>query len=226
MKKNLLLISAISLFSLFSCNRDSNTVSENQNLKPIEAIVKDSRFINFETNEANAVLNIKDIKTVKELSSKGYLNSAELLKLSQALGFSNSEDYLNFYRHQSNLLKELNYDYNLTQKHNLGKVQSLLITENIIKFDKIKLSAAGKNYIASTSGPIEESDDSTDVSPDSCKRTYRNCMGAAASAAIIGHVACAATDLTVIAGAVCHSAVLAAQYFAQDECGNQYANCK
>lgn len=210
MKKNLLLVATFSLLSLFSCNRDSNTDHGITTSKPIEAIVKDSRFISFETNEANAVLNIKDIKTVKELSGKGYLNSEELLKLSKALGFNNTQDYLNFYQNQQKLIKEINYDYNLNEKSNLDKVQKLIITENVFSNN---LTASNKNNIAY-------------LSPESCKRSYRNCMGAAASGALIAHVGCAAADLTIVAGAICHSAVLAAQYFAQDECGNQYENCK
>ena len=62
--------------------------------------------------------------------------------------------------------------------------------------------------------------------PDDCNRERGNCIGSVAAQAAAAHLACAAADLTIIAGIICHGAAIIYQITAGDNCNIAYRRCK
>jgi hypothetical protein len=203
MKKNILIAVIISsLFISFISCEDEKTINEENivNAKlDIHNLKKDERLITYLNKNKIVLEKIKDIEKVRQLSQKEHLNHYELDILSESLGFENIEHYKNYYTSQTNLIKEINYDYYLA-KYNSDELKKFIFGED-------------NNY--QSKGPCEES----------CKRTHRNCLGATSAVAVAAHLGCASLDLAIIPGLICHGAALAAQAFTQDECNNQLGVC-
>ena len=206
---SILLMLFISSLAFIQCNdSDGNMgeeIIENNSILSIEELHKDKRLNNYIEKELKIISNIKSPLVVKELTLKNELNKDEIEKLSIAMGFNSSSEYINFYKSQKETLLSIQNDYNFNSQN-----------QNIIEKEILK------NYLLE-----KEFTSRSDVSDclDSCDRTERNCVGTTMAATIAGHAGCVATDVTVIGGIVCHGAVALAQYFALDECVNQREIC-
>ncbi|MDY8138622.1 hypothetical protein [Aquimarina sp. 2201CG5-10] len=185
---------------LFSCSKDDIT-SEQQNIfEDVNDLSKDASFTKLLEENIDLMSNVSDLERAQELISKGdNLSETELNELSISLGFSDLNSYAEFYEKQSVMLNELNQKYDLAS-YDEATIQSLAI-ENF-------------NNIA----PIERN--------NNCERIRRNCIVGAGAAAILGHIACGTVDITVVLGAICHSAVLVAQIAASDTCNANAENCE
>lgn len=58
-----------------------------------------------------------------------------------------------------------------------------------------------------------------------CEKQRINCIAAVAAEALVMHVGCAAVDITVLAGIVCHAAAFTYQYTAGKNCNIAYEQC-
>lgn len=58
-----------------------------------------------------------------------------------------------------------------------------------------------------------------------CERRRGNCFARAASLATLAHLGCAALDLTVVLGLLCHAAVTVAWMADNDDCKLEYEDC-
>lgn len=165
---------------LISC--DNENINEKSSIfksLSLENLKKDTRMQKYLSLNSKLVSGIIDINKVKELSSKENLNSVELEQLSISLGFDSFQDYRLYYNIQTNLLREIEKDYNITA-YNETEIYKALFSEYT-------------NYSAK-GGPCE----------DSCWRTFRNCMGLTTTAALTAHAGCIALDPTIIGGIACH----------------------
>jgi hypothetical protein len=200
-KLKILLGLSLIIIIAFSCENDEvNEKIISQNLS-LENLKKDSRTVEYLKVNKDLLKKIKDISKVQELSSKENLNNSELQELSIALGFKSYNEYINYYRNQTLLLKSLENDYKIST-YNEEDIEKALFVNN-------------KNVASKTSSACMQR----------CSRTANNCLGASTAAAVLGHTGCLALDVTIVGGIVCHAAILAGQYFVQDECLNQSQQC-
>lgn len=158
--------------------------------------MSDRRLVTYINNNDALVNQITNPKKLLLLTSKANLSPGEKEELAKIMGFDNLESYIEFVEKQNKLLVPIVKEYNLNDKVQLQKF-GMILSENA-------------NSI---------------LMRNNCARTLRNCVGAAASGAVLAHVGCLSADITVVAGIVCHAAVAGVQYFAQDECNNSYESC-
>ncbi|MDY8138623.1 hypothetical protein [Aquimarina sp. 2201CG5-10] len=184
---------------LFSCSKD-DIVSDQQNtFEDVNDLSEDASFTKLIEENIDLMSNISNLERAKELLSKGdNLSEAELNELSNSLGFSDLNNYVEFYKNQNVVLKELNKKYDLTS-YDEATIQSLAI-ENLNNNSSMQRS-------------------------NNCERIRVNCIASAAAAATVGHIACGAWDLTIIGGILCHSAVVVAQAVASDTCNANAEEC-
>ncbi len=61
---------------------------------------------------------------------------------------------------------------------------------------------------------------------DPCSSARKNCLVSVVAQTTLMHIGCAAADLTIIVGILCHSAVFAYQVSESNICESDYKNCK
>jgi hypothetical protein len=192
------LIIASSIF--YSCsNEEVDTQIEQNIFEDISKMANDEVFTNLIESKINFTNQISNLEKAKELTSKNYaLSEIELNELSISLGFSNLNDYINYYEKEKDMLVLLNDKYNIEN-----------YDEDLIK-----------------SLAIESVNNQTYYRSNNCERVRRNCIIGAAAGATLGHIGCAVTDLTIVVGIVCHAAVAVIQAVVSDTCNADAEDCQ
>lgn len=177
-----------------SCNPEQQIDVQN-NEKLVERL-KDSKTLEEVISMTNESLNrIVDIGIIKELSVKDDLSEVEIEKLSIAMGYESIEHYRDFQNDFKSKLNTLKDEYNignLTQQEIKKVILNVILEKNLI--------------------PSKSND------PCNCYRIARNCIASVTATAVAAHLGCAGLDLTIIAGIICHAAVLVIQGAETDSC--------
>lgn len=182
---------------LFSCSKDEYAIEEQNTFENIDNLSKDVTFKNSLEESIHVVTQIENLDKVETLLQKGELSEMELEELSRALGFKNLSAYKDFINKQALDLNQLNLKYDLNT-----------LDQNTIQ------SAAIESF-------SEEL-----ATKNNCERIRRNCIINAAAAATVAHLGCGALDVTVVAGVVCHAAVVIAQAATSDNCNAAAEDCE
>lgn len=196
------------VFSIFfqSCSVDNNPESETNfqaksgSLKDV--ILQDSNFKSFLLDSYNFHENIRDYGAFASIMGdySKELTLSQKAQVASALGLSSYGQYLDYLNVQNSRIAYLEREYNFSQ----------LPTR-----DKNEIIGIGLEGIV----PIESN-------AVDCARRYRNCKIIANSAAVVAHLGCGFADLTVVAGLICHGAVLTGLYAALDNCRMDYEDCR
>ena len=200
MKLSILTIFALIIASsiFYSCSKEEVAIETKQNVfEDISKMGKDDVFIDLVRENITVINQISDIKKARELTSKSSsLSNEELNELSISLGFSNFREYQVFYEAQNENLLILNEKYNL-EAYDDSTIQNLA---------------------------LENFNDDSLYKSNNCERIRRNCIIGAG--AILGHLGCATLDVTIVAGIVCHGAVLVIQAVVSDTCNAEAEDCE
>lgn len=183
-----------------SCSSEQDvTLSEENSSEDISKMGKDELFINLIEENERMVNQITNLNKAKELTSKDYtLSNDELNELSISLGFSNLNEYIDFYNIQKTNLIKLNDKYNVQ-----------MYDENTL--NEVVLESFNENYLFRS---------------NNCERVRRNCLIGAGARAVIAHVGLAAADVTIFLGIACHAAVITLQAVVSDTCNANAEDCE
>jgi len=195
------------LFGTVGCNEEVQAPQLEINKRSIDELVEElSRDLDFR------YLITSNIKLSFEVSEADYdlsdaASTNDLVYLSKVLGFNSEADLLEFERHYLERLELVINRYGV----------SILTTEII----KEAASRINFNDHVFEKGQII----SFSISDCNCERIRRNCLIEAAAEAVVMHAGCALLDLTVIAGAFCHAAVVTYQVAKSDNCNAAWEQC-
>ncbi|MBI6117644.1 hypothetical protein [Salegentibacter maritimus] len=127
----------------------------------------------------------------------------ELLDLSNAMGYDNPEELVDFYEEQDERIKNLSSKYGLTSK-NIVDLEAPIMEAFVSEGLNVTTKSAGST----------------------CGDRYNNCLTNAFAVAGLEHIACGIADVTVIVGIACHALVTTLHITANNECGYAKENCE
>lgn len=189
-----LTLTALFTLTFVACNKEDYTTIEPEQFSNTEQLKKDVRFTEMVNENKTIVNRIKDVDKIESLTSKDDLNEFELQELAQALGFNSFAEYERYYLSQRDVLNQLEQEYSLSA------------------FENTEITSAVENaYIVES--PVSFRND-----PCSCSRSFYNCAASVTAQAVFMNLGCMALDLTVVAGILCHSAVIAFQAAESNQC--------
>jgi hypothetical protein len=169
-------------------------------------ILKDEEFLSYLEQVAKEQSNIVDTKKVEEYNLDGKIDEYEITDLYKVLGFQSNSDFINSLKSQIERL------YSLEKKYVISKISvedmSMLIDQGFVLLNQ--------NFYFNNH---------TNLSRKNCGRALRNCLAIAYSTQIAGHIGCATLDVTVIAGLICHGAIVITGAAMEDNCDIDYENC-
>jgi len=194
-----LMIALLSV-TLVNCSTDEGMEFDLQ-VKSTESLSVDATFIAAIESNLRVIDKVADIDKVKNLTEKGDLNEIEIEELSRAMGFEDFHGYELYFNEQKERVKYLEKEYLL----------SSYTTSELTAISQAALLNSRRS----------ESDDNCN-----CERIRVNCIVAAGGAATLAHLGCFAADFTIIAGILCHGAVLVIQDAVSDNCNAEAENCE
>lgn len=177
---------------------DSNSRTKSND---ISNLGNDEYFQTFINNEDNLVKNIKDKKAISIMYSDNNITEDELKTFYKVAGFESEISFINYYNSQLDLLRKLDNKYNLG-KYSQEELKIILVNA---------LEEGLNNKLVSKAGP--------------CERKLRNDMLIIAAESYAMHMACGLADLTVIAGVICHGAVIVYHAASNDNATIAYEDC-
>jgi hypothetical protein len=152
------------------------------------------------TNYESEAANVKNINMVKQYLADDSLSESELNTFYSYMGYKSHNEMVDFIMAQNDKLLILSTRYNLGQ------------------YTTEELKAQFKQGYINNVPP--------NVVDDDCGRERLNCIASVAGTAATMHLACAALDLTIIAGIICHSAATVYHWTSSDNCHISYRRCK
>lgn len=174
----------------------------------IEKIDEDIIFQEFLLDIQKQVMNIKNIDTLQQYLKDGKLSEYERETMHIVFGYNDKKLFWNDRARQNDRLISLTRKYNLLNATDSQKRFAIGKT-----FSKLKL-------FSETSLPNQAL-----RMEDPCETIRRNCIGSVAAEAAVMHIGCAALDISVIGGIICHGAAFAYQYTAGNNCNLQAEKC-
>lgn len=178
---------------------DTEYASRENVYKDIQEIKNDENFTDFIDNYYIHFSKPKDLEELNRLVVKEDLTAQEQESMAMALGYNSFSDLENYHVTQNDLLKVLSLDYDLANPDINNDL-------NVIVFDYYE-----STYNSYSSG--------------TCKKRKNNCYASAFAVAVLEHIGCGVADLTIVLGIICHGAVTAIHFSAQNECDYQYIDC-
>jgi hypothetical protein len=123
MNKLLVILILISIF-LTSCNKEQETIVQDNNLANLE---KDSSLIELTKMNSILVNNMKPLnENINDLLNKKTLTRFEKNKLSTALGFKSVFEYDLFFKRQSQLLTTINTRFPTLKQTSPEKIKTII----------------------------------------------------------------------------------------------------
>jgi hypothetical protein len=208
--KIIILTALISTVTFLSCNKNVEKPTD-KTVFPIENLHKDVTFHEFLLDIRKQVSEIQDIHTLQNYISDGQLSEYEKSNIHKVFGYTDKDLFWKDRTLQNNRLVDLskNYDLrNITEKQKRNAIEKAFLTLKL--FSK-----------TSTTGQIQQR-----LIDDPCETIRVNCIASVAAESAIMHLGCAALDLSIIAGIICHAAAFTYQYTAGNNCNLEAAKCK
>ncbi len=199
------------LMYIVSCKRQIESPSEpGISIKDISEIAQDTTFINFLKDQLNYSLIKKNTKKINEILKNQTISSEEMKTIHNYFGFNNPIDFLNHFNEMKRRALYLDKVFGLNRMEISAK-RDILINgfERLLK--KINTKNEGTISRALADGP--------------CETARVNCIVTVTSESAIMHLGCAALDLTVLGGLLCHGAAVAYQWSAGNTCNSNYQLC-
>ncbi|MDR6920202.1 hypothetical protein [Chryseobacterium sp. 2987] len=203
MKKSLLAVVLSGTLFLSSCANDEqnlndadvkSNVENTVQMKTLDSFTSDEKVIGFFKNEKNFMEKAQNSEDVFALDAEETLDDKQD-KFYTVFNTSETE-FHNYVQTQRQLIHYIEEEYHLSELE--GAVRAELITQ-----------------------VIEQIYPEISVTFSDCRGVYIAKLALNASVAYGAHVACLTADVTIVVGALCHSAVLvgqaAANYIALDE---------
>lgn len=137
-------------------------------------------------------------------STEGYgdeVSEESLAELAEVFGYEEPSDLLQDFEAIQSLGLELNSDYSL-ESLTEDEILDLVVLYDPFFFD---------SDFPQINNP--------------CEDQRQACLSAALATAVVGHLVCAAADVTVLLGIACHAAVFANQAVTSNGCNLSAANC-
>ncbi len=195
----------IAVVFLSSCSNEST--EENLSIPPenlLSEISTDPLFKEFIIQESGHFDKILDPSRVLEITqNNNELSSSELSDLSNAMGYDNSEELIDFYEEQDKRIKNLISKYRLNSK-NIVDLEAPIMEVFVSESFNVTTKSAGST----------------------CQDRYNNCMTNAFAVAGLEHIACGLADVTVAVGLACHALVTTLHITANNECGYAKEDCE
>lgn len=164
------------------------------------ALSKDQMFISYVKSQVEFIEK-SNSSLVKKLPNQQMKTEKDLQAFHKAFN-TNEKEYKSYLEKQNVRLQYLNEKYNLDS------------------YSKPELTGALEPIIGSIGGFDDDI-----YARNNCERRYINDIASITAAAVIGHIACAPSDVTVIVGLICHAAVTVAQIAANDNATLDYQEC-
>lgn len=208
-----------------SCSKEKAESPQFQTLdeKSEKIMLNDKVFQDYLHSSENFLKNKFDLQKLKELMKLADLSPQNKLEFANAMGFNSTLEFENYAKVQAQRLGYLRKIYNINN-YNQADLNKLLVKEinehnNIENLGPLTLDSK-KVSVASIG------DEGEPIDPE-CGRKLASCLAIATATAILGHVACAATDwVTVgVSAYFCHGAVITMQVAMSDSCNLDYKEC-
>ena len=199
---------AIAIIS--SCTRTSETspVIENENrVMPISKIQSDPVFIQLVKDQINFYAGIRNPAKIKEVMADGQITPQEYQSYPSYFGYSSTTKFESYF---------------LDLKKRAGYLDATYNFKKLTREEKKAILTEGIKNARARSGNPELS--LTDDGP--CETIRLNCIAAVSAETVIMHLTCAALDVTIFLGIVCHSAATVYQITAGNNCNANYQLCK
>lgn len=198
-----LLILAISCTRQLEKGPESELVTLSQ-----DGISEDTVFINLLLSQINHYSNIKNLSKISDALKDNQLSAAELMEYPTYFGYKNLSELTGYYSLMKKRVEYLNKFYNFS---------------DIIKEKKRELIINKlKKIISNSNGDTKVF--TTDLS-GSCEQIRINCILSVSAEVLIMHLGCAALDLSIIGGILCHGAATLYQATAGNNCNLNYQQC-
>lgn len=185
-----------------------NACKKNDEVKSLNSLEKDDKFKALVENRLQLLEQIKDGEKAIKIINRTNLSVEDLDTFAKAIGFQNLDAYKQYIARENASILTLKKDYNLS-----------LYTEREI----VAVATRTINSI-NTFGKTSPGMKLMGVQ-DNCERKRRNCLVSVAATATAAHIACAATDPTIVVGIICHGAAVAYQIAEGDNCNAAAVDC-
>lgn len=175
----------------------------------IEKMHEDVVFQQFLLDIQREVANIQDIFGLKNYLEDGKLSEKEKETIHSVFGYNDKTLYWKERELQNKRLDYLAKRYNISKASDSQKRIEVEKAFTLLRLFKMP-------NLPNVAMKVE----------DPCESIRLNCIAAVAAEAAVMHLGCAALDLSVIAGIICHGAALAYQYSAGNKCNLEAQKCK
>jgi hypothetical protein len=190
-----------------SCNKTLENPIEPES-SSIEKIHEDVIFQEFVLDIQRQAGYMQNINTLQQYLKDGELSDYEKETIHGFFGYNDKKLFWSDQTRRHDRLVSLTKKYNLSNATNRQK--ELAIEKTFIKlglFSEISLTNRALRAV------------------DPCETIRRNCIGSVAAQAAVMHIGCAALDISVIGGIICHAAAFTYQYTAGNNCNAEAEKC-
>lgn len=174
-----------------------------------EAIRNDSITHEFVREWTINSFNESNPSSIQDIISDGEVSVDEQVSLANAMGYDNFNDYSNYVSSIDSMVIYLNQTYGFNRLSENERIDIVFpIAETYMLQELINRGMVV--YSGSSQG---------------CAESLAFCAASVTTAAMAGHAACVAADVTVIVGILCHASVIALQIIGNQECIGSYHDC-
>lgn len=176
-----------------------------QNKDYTNHLTKDFRFIEYVHLNKNFIESIDysnlDIELIEDLINRDDLTNEELEILAKAIGYEDIDSFKSFNNYQNKLILELDKEFHI------------LSLSEVELYDSVLLVLNDDNNTTYNMGCF-------------CDRKRSNCQMNAVAQLVLANIGCAAADVTIILGLMCHAAATTYGSTMLNNCELEYQICK
>lgn len=192
--KNILTTSFVIMLSILCF---SFTIDDTKTSRSVQDLSSDARFINFVQDQVKATDKVKDFDAFEPFFDKTNLSNADITTISSLLGFRNRTAYENHLSKQSEVIKTLDEQYNLSQYTEAQLVQ--------FRLDALNTSRSTSRSMNETPMDVDpQSSDGVNECRKACIETRVECILDAAIDAGIRHLTCTMESTNPASELICH----------------------
>ncbi len=182
-----------------------------QSQSQLEKLHTDKIFLEYLVYFQNQALKLNNVNVLNSYIEDGMLSNFEQKNIHKLFGYDNSTTYWDEFSKQN---ERVNY---LVRRYNIKNVSEKRLKE------EITLVFNNSSFYSHLNLPIDSliMPRMADYSDPICETMRRNCIISVAAEATIMHLSCAALNITVFMGAICHAAAITYQFTAGNRCNQE-----
>ena len=161
---------------------------------------------------------MKEEQLLKNYLEDGKLSEEEKKDIYKLFGYENSDI---FWQDVAKNKGDVKY---LIKNYDLNKIPASLIENEIVKVYQDPDIGTQLLAMVDNNSTIDFLDDGS--GDDICERIRKNCILSVGGEALAMHMGCAALDLSVVAGLICHGGVILYQKTANNNCNLEAERCR